>query len=125
MKTLTIAPGPHINAWFVTAKLTSHEFRAHAAECQKMAACLVRPHQGTVRSDDVPVVGGGQSSRRETLDRAALVGWAEVITPTAKQLVGIVLAIAIAIVSASAFGINAAEHSATQVPTKQLHDFKG
>jgi hypothetical protein len=120
VKTLTIAPAPHINAWFGTTKLTPHsaEFRAHVAECHKIAACLVRPHQRTV-----PVVGGGRA--RETLGRAVIVGWTEVITPTAKQLVGIVLAIAIAIVSASAFGINAAEHSATQVPTKQLHDFKG
>lgn len=125
MKTLTIAPGPHINAWFVTAKLTSHEFRVHAAECQKMAACLVRPHQGTVRSDGVPVVGGGQASRRKTLGRAAIVGWAEVITPTAKQLVGIVLAIAIAFVSAGAFGISAAEHSSTQVPTKHFTTSNG
>ena len=127
MKTLTIAPGPHINDWFVAAKLTPHsaELPGHAAECQTMAACLIRPHQGTVRSDGVPVVGGGQASRRETLGRAAIVGWAEVITPTAKQLVGIVLAIAIAFVSAGAFGISAAEHSATQVPTKHFTTSNG
>ncbi len=114
--------GPHINDWFVTAKLTPHsaEFRAHAAECQKIAACLVRPHQGTVRSDGVPVVRGGRASRRETLGRAVIIGWTEVITPTAKQLVGIVLAIAIAIVGAGAFGISAAECSATQVPTNHF-----
>ena len=49
MKTLTIAPRPYINDCFVTAKLTPHseELRAHAAECQKMAACLVRLDQGT------------------------------------------------------------------------------
>jgi hypothetical protein len=121
MKTLTIA-GPYINDWFVTAKLTPHseEFRANAAECQKMAACLVRPHQGTVRSDGVPVVRGGRASRRETLGRAVIVGWAEVITPIAKQLVGIVLAIAMAFVSASAFGISAVEHSTSQVPTNRF-----
>jgi hypothetical protein len=41
MKTLIIAPGPYINAFFGAAELTpqSEEFRAHAAECQKMAAC--------------------------------------------------------------------------------------
>jgi hypothetical protein len=41
MKTLIIAPGPHINDCFVTAKLTpqSEEFRAHAAECHEIAAC--------------------------------------------------------------------------------------
>jgi hypothetical protein len=111
MKTLTIAPGPHINDWFVTAKLTPHsaEFRAHAAECQKMAACLVRPHQGTVRSAGASVVGGRRASRREALGRA-----------TVKQLVGIAIAIAMAFVSASAFGISAAEHSATQVPTNHF-----
>ena len=57
MKTLIIAPGPHLNDCFVTAKLTpqSEEIRAHAAECQKMAACLVRPHQGTVPNDGARV----------------------------------------------------------------------
>ena len=121
MKTLTIAPEPHINDWFVTAKLTppSEEFRAHEAECQKMAASLVRSHQGIVRSDRVPVVRGGRASRRETLGRAVIVGWAEVITLTVKQLVEIVIAIAIAIVGAGAFGISAAEHS-TQVPTNHF-----
>ena len=56
---------------------------------------------------------------------APIVGWAEVITPTAKQLVGIVLAIAMAFVSAAAFGISAAEHSATQVPTKHFTTSNG
>ena len=122
MKTLTIAPGPHINDWFVTTKLTPHsaEFRAHAAECQKIAACLVRPHQGTVRSTGASVVGSDRARRREALGRAVIVGWTEVTMPTVKQLVGIAIAIAMAFVSASAFGISAAEHSATQVPTNHF-----
>ena len=40
--------------------------------------------------------------------------------PTVKQSIGISIAIAMAFVSAGAFGISAAEHSATQVPTKHF-----
>jgi hypothetical protein len=40
--------------------------------------------------------------------------------PTVKQLVGIGIAIAMAFVSASAFGISAVEHSAPQVPTNRF-----
>jgi hypothetical protein len=43
----------------------------------------------------------------------AIVRRTEVIMPTVKQLVVIAVAIAMAIVGASAFGIGAAEHSAT------------
>ena len=39
----------------------------------------------------------------------------EVIMPTVKQLAAIAIAIAMAIVAASAFGISAADHSATRV----------
>ena len=39
----------------------------------------------------------------------------EVIMPTVKQLAGIAIAIAVAIVGAGAFGISAVEHSATQM----------
>jgi hypothetical protein len=44
----------------------------------------------------------------------------EVIMPTVKRLVGIAIAIAMAIVGAGAFGISAIEHSATQVPTNRF-----
>ena len=40
--------------------------------------------------------------------------------PTVKLLVAIAMAIAAAIVGASAFGIYAVEHSATQVPTNRV-----
>jgi hypothetical protein len=40
--------------------------------------------------------------------------------PTRKQLVGIAIAIAMAIVGASAFGISAAEHSATKVRASRV-----
>jgi hypothetical protein len=54
-----------------------------------------------------------------------------VIMPTVKQLVVIAIAIAAAIVGAGTVGISAIEHSgtqehsATQVPAKPLHAFKG
>ena len=44
----------------------------------------------------------------------------EVIMPTVKQLAGIAIAIAVAIVGAGAFGISAVEHSATQVSTNRF-----
>lgn len=44
----------------------------------------------------------------------------EVIMPTVKQWVGIAIAIAMAIVSASAFGISAADHSATQIRASRV-----
>jgi hypothetical protein len=50
----------------------------------------------------------------------AIVRRTEVIMPTVKQLVVIAVAIAMAIVGASAFGIGAAEHSATQVGTSRF-----
>ena len=40
--------------------------------------------------------------------------------PTVKQSVGIAIAIAMAIVAASAFGISAVEHSATQVSANRF-----
>ncbi len=40
--------------------------------------------------------------------------------PTVKRLVGIAIAIAIAFVGASACGISAVEHSATQVPANRF-----
>jgi hypothetical protein len=40
--------------------------------------------------------------------------------PTVKQLAGIAIAIAMAIVGAGAFGIGAVEHGATQVPTNRF-----
>jgi hypothetical protein len=40
--------------------------------------------------------------------------------PTVKQLVAIAIAIAMAIVGASAFGISAADHSATQVRASRI-----
>ena len=40
--------------------------------------------------------------------------------PTVKRLVGVAIAIAIAFVGASAFGISAIEHSATQVPANRF-----
>jgi hypothetical protein len=50
----------------------------------------------------------------------AIVGRTEVIMPTVKLLVGIAIAIAAAIMGASAFGIYSVEHSATQVPTNRF-----
>ena len=49
-----------------------------------------------------------------------IIGRTEVIMPTVKQLIGIAIAIAMGIAGAGAFGISAAEHSATQVSTKRL-----
>ena len=40
--------------------------------------------------------------------------------PTVKQVVGIAIAIALGIVGASAVGVSAIEHSATQVATKRV-----
>ena len=40
--------------------------------------------------------------------------------PTLRQLVGIAIAIAMAIVGSGAFGISAIEHSATQVATNRF-----
>jgi hypothetical protein len=44
----------------------------------------------------------------------------EVIMPAVNRLVGIAIAIVVAIVGAGAFGIGAIEHSATQVPTNRF-----
>jgi hypothetical protein len=44
----------------------------------------------------------------------------EVIMPTVKQLAAIAIAIAMAIVGASAFGIRAADHSATRVGASRI-----
>jgi hypothetical protein len=44
----------------------------------------------------------------------------EVIMPTVKQLAAIAIAIAMAIVGASALGISAADHSATRVGTSRI-----
>jgi hypothetical protein len=40
--------------------------------------------------------------------------------PTVKQWIGIAVAVATAIVGASAFGISAVEHSATKVPISRV-----
>jgi hypothetical protein len=40
--------------------------------------------------------------------------------PTVKQTVGITIAMAMALVAATAFGISAIENSATQVPTNRF-----
>jgi hypothetical protein len=40
--------------------------------------------------------------------------------PTVKQWVGVAIAIAVAIVGATAVGIAAIEHSATQIPTNRV-----
>jgi hypothetical protein len=44
----------------------------------------------------------------------------EVIMPTVKQLAAIAIAIAMAIAGASAFGISAADHSATRVGASRI-----
>jgi hypothetical protein len=50
----------------------------------------------------------------------AIVGRTEVIMRTVKLLVGIGIAIAAAIVGASAFGIYSVEHAARQVPANHF-----
>jgi hypothetical protein len=49
-----------------------------------------------------------------------IAGRTEVIMATVKHLAVIAIAIAMSIVGASAFGISAVEHSATQAPAKRF-----